>query len=484
MKKILFVLIFVVLIFPLVSSVGVQMKEEFERGETLVAKISGSFEKPPQESNIKFERNGGYVPFDKNLVKFSEGEYFLSAVVPVGRAPGNYTMAVENVEYAIPGDQTSSKDIVREFEVLDSYADFSVKPAVIYSKSGKFSLELENLKAEDIVVEANKEGVSRTFEEDTNESWSFSSWFGGSSDSADENESYSPERSISLDSTGPDIEKEVTFDLGDVEKGINTISLSTEEFGQEIFIYVSESTSSGGSNDGKSNQVLSKNTASMDFESSSIEINMSSNATTSKILRLENTGDKKLRDVGIGLQDSGKAIEDYLEFTDYIAILEINETHEVDLNISSPETVNGTEKFGGAIKATWKNESSNESVKEFVSISLNFIESYSHDQVDVSSNESSDEISPAVEKTCAALDGDICGDGKKCKNGNTTSAENGVCCLSQCVAEEEGGSSGAIVGWVILGLLILVVVWFYFNKYKKTKNKPSLNKYTKDSGKK
>lgn len=486
MKKILFVVLFVVLFFPLASSTEVQMKEDFERGETLVAKISGSFEKPPQESNIRFERNGGYVPFDKNLVKFSEGEYFLSAIVPTDRTPGNYTMTIEDVEYAIPGDRTSSDDITKGFEVLDSYAVFSVDPAVLESKKGEFSLELENLNAKEITIDANTQGTSRTFEDDSNESWSFSSWFGSDSDSGTEkeNESYSPERSIDLDSTGTDDKKTVKFDFGNVDKGIQTMSLSTKEFGQEIFVYVSQENNN--SENTKQNSSNYKNESSMEFEKGPLKINMSSNASISETLGLRNTGDKDLRDVELELKNSGNEIIEHLNFTDYIAILEVNETDEVKLNISSPQSVNGTRKLGGMIKASSKNETSNKTIKEFLSLSINFVESYSQDQVDFGSNESSNTSSSGGLKLCADMNGTVCepDEDEKCKDGNTEEARNGVCCLSECVVEEEGTSTGAIVGWIIIGLLVVLFIWFYMKKYKKTKNKPSLDKYTNGSNKK
>lgn len=75
---------------------------------------------------------------------------------------------------------------------------------------------------------------------------------------------------------------------------------------------------------------------------------------------------------------------------------------------------------------------------------------------------------PASSKTCAQLKGIICSSNKICENNNATYAKDAKCCLSSCV--KKSNKNGKIIGWVIIGFIIILLIWFKI-KFSKTKRK-------------
>lgn len=473
MKKKFISLLVLLMVLPLLSSANLEMRDNFERGETIVTKISGNFYDPPEEDDIYFVRDEypDPVSFETNLIKFGD-DYFLSAET-LSKEPRNYTMVIENVEYSVEGSGKSSDSLKKNFSISDDYADFAVSPAVLESEGRSFSLEIENLQSRELNIDVNKEGVSRSFSEEDNESWSFSSWFGGSNQESNNDSNYSPEESFII---GPSENKEVSFEFQDInEDGLHTMSLSTESFGQEIFVNVF-----GDNLEPEEATNETRNFSSViAFERSFLDLNMSSNETANRTLGISNKENFSVRDISIYVEGE---IKKYLSLsTDYLARLNVNETDEFSIAISINESFEGPEKFSGAINAN----SSDGDYSDYLNVSLSvnsssessdsFLDNQSSDSRELDENTSS----VSVNKSCMDLNGKICGQDKKC-DGETEYTQRGKCCLSKnCVEKEEDSSTGTIVGWVILGFLVLAFVWFYLKKYKKTSNKPNLEKYTK-----
>lgn len=89
-------------------------------------------------------------------------------------------------------------------------------------------------------------------------------------------------------------------------------------------------------------------------------------------------------------------------------------------------------------------------------------------------NKTEGEKLPSVSQTCPEINGSICERAQKC-DGEQITAQDGICCLGQCV-EKKKSSAGKIIGWSLVVILVALYIWFYANKYKKTKKKVDLLK--------
>ena len=85
-------------------------------------------------------------------------------------------------------------------------------------------------------------------------------------------------------------------------------------------------------------------------------------------------------------------------------------------------------------------------------------------------------IQKATTKTCAQLNGSICETNQTC-NGESEYARDAVCCLGYC-KDMKGKNTGKIIGWSMIFIILIVVLWF-FKKKSKVKEKVNLLKIAK-----
>lgn len=459
--KLLLALFFVVALVPVASSISVDSESNLSKGEAFIAKISGKFVDPPLENKIYFYRDNQAVPFDFKLSKI-KGDYYIYS--PTKDKPsGNYSLVIENVEYYVQGGQTSSQDIERDFRISSDYASFYASPVILESIGGKFSLSVENFESEEIKIGVKED--FNTSQED--EGGFFGSIFGGSSSQSFD------ERTFKV---GVSDTKEVDFDLENTsDNELRDISLKSGEFIQPVFVHVLEGEQEVSE---QNNETKEKD---IEFEQEEFNISISTNSSTSRILYLENVGKSLLDNISLSVSES---LEGYLNVSpEEIVGFDPNETEKVIVNVS---TGNLPEKVDGVVKAEIDNGNN-----AYAGFKVNILESFiegSNDTEDqefnstinesgpISENGSTEESKPDDRLPCKKLNGTICTAGEEECSGETTRSESGRCCLDQCVKKDDDSSVGVIVGWSILGLLVLVYIWFYFKKYRKTKNKPNISK--------
>lgn len=92
-------------------------------------------------------------------------------------------------------------------------------------------------------------------------------------------------------------------------------------------------------------------------------------------------------------------------------------------------------------------------------------------QTDINNTENA---TTQVGKTCEELNGTICKVGKEVCNGTIIDASNTDSCCDKTCKEKEKSSRGKIIGFSIIGFLVLIYLWFYFKKFKKPKKKVDL----------
>lgn len=93
------------------------------------------------------------------------------------------------------------------------------------------------------------------------------------------------------------------------------------------------------------------------------------------------------------------------------------------------------------------------------------------------SKEDEGEIKIVSTKTCAEENGTICGDNEKC-NATIIQARDATCCLDTCQVIEKD-NTGKILGWSMVIIIVVFVLWFFKKKYKGAKKEINLLKIAK-----
>ena len=432
MKKELLIFAFVLLFIPLVFSIQIETDSELNLGETLVVKFSGNFYEPILENDVYFYRNiYTAVPLEFELLKI-EGDYYISAS-SLGKTPGNYSLVVKNSKYSVAGGQKSSQDIIINFTILEDFAEFSTNPGIqiLANSQDSFYLEIQNLKDNQIIVSVDKNPSI----EQEDQGGFFESLFGSNEDTSAENQFVFKTNE----------KKQIKLEFENLtETGLRTIQLSSGNFTQNVFVYVLSSEEK-------------LETEKIYFEQKFFNVSMAVNSETEIILYLKNSGAKDFENVTLIIPDS---LEEYISVSpDFFEFFENNETQKIILNFSSKSN---SETISGAIKAQ-----TSDNAFAYVDISIEIIEGFVPEDSVVNQNEL-----PKITKMCEELNGSFCAKSQKC-SGEQVTASNGICCLAECV-EKKKSPAGKIIGWIIVAILVALYIWFYLNKYKKTKSKINL----------
>ncbi|MGY4884114.1 MAG: DUF7107 domain-containing protein [Nanobdellota archaeon] len=164
MKKFLVFALFCLLISPLISSIEIEMSSDYDKGETIIASVSGTFLEPLTNSNIYFYRKNVRTTFDYSMGRIGDTYYIYAQT---DKTPGNYSIVITNPIYLEEG-KVSRKNIFKNFTINENIADFSVSPGLIIA-SEDFYINLENFKEEIISVNIN----TKTILGDSSDSLSF-----------------------------------------------------------------------------------------------------------------------------------------------------------------------------------------------------------------------------------------------------------------------------------------------------------------------
>jgi len=459
-----------------ISAVEVDMKTEFQQGETLLAKISGNFIDPILPSNVFFYRGHVRVPMDYSILKINK-EFYIYAYLP--ETSNNYSLSIENVRY-YSGSKIIDDNIVKDFSISSEKADFSVKPGIIFT-SNNFEVSVQNLKDNKITlnIDSNFDSIdsaellsgeikkitfglggvsSQSLEfidlSSGNLAYSLPVYFFGENlfcgdEICSENENCSScYEDCGECSDEPFCGDNICDENEDCSSCYEDCGECTEEF------FCGDKICNNNENCTTCEEDCGKCKLEIDFEFDPSELNISilTNSKKTKKIILKNTGTFNLEDLEIYVSNSFK---DYISvFPEKIDSLEGGESKEIELEIISSED---EASLIGAIKAKTPDKE-----YAYLDLYLNFVSDES---------EVGEEIIKS-KKTCAELSGKICSSDEKC-SGELIEARDAKCCLGSC--NQETATNFKVWGWGILILIILVGIWF-LTQYKKTENKPSLFK--------
>lgn len=154
MKKLIIILIFL-LVFPLISSVEFETKNEFNQGETLVAVVSGNFYDQITRDNVFFYKGHVRIPMIYEIGKIQDDFYIYAMLT--GKEQGNYSVIIKEVRYA-RGIETVDEDIVKNFTITENTTDFSLSPGFVITPED-FFLEVQNLQEKRITIQIDMPGA-------------------------------------------------------------------------------------------------------------------------------------------------------------------------------------------------------------------------------------------------------------------------------------------------------------------------------------
>ena len=429
MKKSAALILFLVLFSSsFFSAVEFQGKSDFQQGETFLARISGNFFEPISEIDIVFLKGHTRISIVPIVEKIDNDFYVYAQLL--GKQPGNYSLVVENAKVLEFG-QIVEQDLEKNFTINKNFSDFSVKPGFI-STNESFSIEVQNLRNFEITLNyeiVNESEISES-ESETKGFFDFGSLFGNSETSEESGEN---EISIKTGET-----KKINFDKNDFDSFvIQKILFSTENTNYEFPVFISSEKNENISGGGK-----------LRFEPSEFDISLGLNSKINSTVYLFNLDNEDLENIELSFSDELKPY--ILLPTKNISQLDKNLSEKLEINFFSG---NKEEKVEGQIRAKTQDD-----FYAYISVSLNFIKNYQP-------TNASDSSTPS----CQEFNGTICTSTQKCENENAKVSRNGICCLSVC-AEVTTSSYGKIIGWTIVVLILSFLVWFYFFKYRKTKN--------------
>ncbi len=414
LKSGVILLLVLILVLQTVLAVEFNIKDEYNQAETLLTKISGNFIDGISKSNIYFYRGHVRVPMEYSVTKI-ENEYYLYALLPENSA--NYSIIVKDVRY-YSGTQIIEEDIERKFFITETLADFSIDPGFIVTDVN-FPIKVQNLQDAQITI-----AVSGVFK-------------GG-----DE----------SIDLMSGEI-KDINFELGNISlPNLETIELSTANLNYQIPVYIfGENLYCGdGTCNGEENCTICEEDCAIceeelnetevnetdeeqidfEFDPEELEISMATDSTRIKTIYLTNPGDIVIEDIVLTLSTS---LEDYIILSEEeIDELDAGSQIKIELEISSgmdEETIEGYIKANSDVI----------SIKS--DIILNFVEGYV-----ISEEEDEDED----------------------ENDGGSSAQTSTS------KSDDPDSTGKIIGWSILIIVVLGLAWFFLVKFKGTKKKVNL----------
>lgn len=421
----------ILLVLPVISAaVEFDMKSNFSQDETFLARVSGNFFKPIVESDIEFFKNHvrtSIAPFVQEI----ENDFYIYAQL-LGKEPNNYSMVIKGAKY-YEGNQIIEDDLRQNFTIVENLSDFSIEPGFIFTNED-FSIEVQNQRNNQITI-----NYKILNDSEIASSGGFFDYFFSSEETSQ------GESSINL-KTGET--KKIDFEIKDFDSfTIQKIQLSTENTIYQVPVYINAETEES-IEDSTGNKIR--------FQPRELDISLPLNSKTTRVVRLFNLVEEDLEDLEITFSDS---LKPYLSLPkESITSLNKNSSERVELIFTS---LSEEDFIEGQIRAK-----TDDDFYSTMAVTLNFTENYQSlpgDDVTI--------------QTCQELGGIICTLNQECQGSNEVTRD-GICCLDSCIEVQES-STGKIIGWLIISFIIILLVWFYFKKYRGVRNPIDLLKIAK-----
>ncbi len=113
-----------------VSAISSDLKDNYEKGETIIGEISGNIIQAIKPEQVELKRGHVLVPFEYDIKKLGD-KYFLWGIAPQNE--NNYSLVVNNIATIVNG-RTEEVDFVHNFSVGGNLTDYNIKPGFILAK--------------------------------------------------------------------------------------------------------------------------------------------------------------------------------------------------------------------------------------------------------------------------------------------------------------------------------------------------------------
>jgi hypothetical protein len=153
MKRVIPLFLFLIIAFPVISAIEINMNSDIPKGETIIASVSGNFLDPIAKSNIYFYRGHVKTSFDYDVAKIGDNYYIY--ILTTNKAENNYSINISGVRYMV-GSQISNQQISKSFNIINETADFSVNPGFVIA-NGNFSVKVQDLQSIPITIDIETE---------------------------------------------------------------------------------------------------------------------------------------------------------------------------------------------------------------------------------------------------------------------------------------------------------------------------------------
>jgi hypothetical protein len=406
--KYLFVLLVVLLLSTSASALTTTLKSEYQRGETMLARVDGQIINTLSAGNVEFKRGTVRVPLTFEIKKLGSN-YYIWAIAP--SAYGNYTMYIYNI---MTSGEQAPFTFEQNFTVSQTTSDYTINPGFV-TTSGNYEVDI-------------------TLNKDT---------------ATDITYDFPVSRTIHLtpgDNT-------VIFSVAGTRE-LHITHLGVYDF--PLYLTVG---SEPVANDTVENNTVQNNTTE---QSRQIFLEI----TPQKLSRLALIG--SFPSYGFALYNKGNETVENIKFVYNTSLLSLGAEDSVDLEANQTYYFNTT--FNNPINDTIRETilietgDSNISIPLFIDVTKNIttvIDTYAEP---VSDNNNTNETR-RTSFYCSEMSGKICPEGTSCSI-SLVESKDGKCCLGTCAKVKT--SSYSWIGYLIAGIVVLViaVVWM---KYKGVK---------------
>jgi len=441
------IVIGLLLLMPFISAVTVDLNSQYQKGETLIATISGTFETSLLKDNIKFYRdNHVRIPMDFEMTKILDNYYLYASLI--GKNEGNYSLSIEGINYIISLGESSNEDIRTNFTITNDIAEFAISPGFIITQDD-FSLEISNLRSETVQINIESEYSS------SNKKTFLEAIFGSGTpeETKDSELIVSENPSYILIPGETKIINFHTLPINASSLFSTTISSSNISYNIPVYIIKEEIIE---------DVPIINPIKNFSFDPLELTISMPLNEKKERIIMIKNLGNIPIEDISIIMEDS---LSKYLEIgKTEIAFLNVSEEAEIPLSFKSTEDI----FIQGKIFAEDKSQ---EKVK--ILLTLNFSKGSVYNETYESLNKTI--IKPIGAMSCSEINGTFCNSEATC-NDTSEYVKDGNCCLGSCL-EPEKSNNGKIIGWTIIVLVLALVSWFFKNKFSKGRKEVDVLKF-------
>ena len=320
MKRGLIFFTLVLLLFPVISAVDVELNSVYGQGETLVSRISGNFVDQPTTNNIAFYRGHVKIPMTFDLEKVGDDFYVYALLV---KEEEEYSLRIDGIRY-YQATEIVDEEIRQNFSISSQTFPFSVNPGFIKTNED-FSVSIKNLQDSKITISIGKdsgiEGLN-SLELKTGE-----------------------EKNINFEILNQKALEEIVFSL----------SGGNESFVFQLF---------------NSSKVSTQEVEDVEIElrPRSLEISMATNSEGKRILHLNNIGEGDIENI---LLNVSEILDFYITLSTYeVENLKANSSAKIEISILSSEEEATIE---GLIFATSENVTTSSTltlifVKDFIPV--------------------------------------------------------------------------------------------------------------------